>query len=138
MRDVLSSMGRAVRPGTVRHTFGEWGERQAAVFLRSRGYDIIAKNYRTRWGEIDLIAWRRSSDGRVLVFVEVKTRRSGGGSAERAHDGQKMARIMRTARLYCREESISMDHTPIGFEHVSVYAKDMKCTPDIHHYEVII
>ena len=48
---------------------GIFGESQAARFLKSRGYRIIKKNYRTRFGEIDIIA----RDGNVLVFVEVKT-----------------------------------------------------------------
>lgn len=49
---------------------GRRGEMEAAAFLRRKGYDILSANYRTRLGEIDLIA----SDGVFLVFAEVKTR----------------------------------------------------------------
>ena len=51
---------------------GRWAERQAAWHLRGRGLKLIARNYACRFGEIDLIM----SDGGVLVFVEVKRRRS--------------------------------------------------------------
>src|SRR5438876_11445110 len=63
-----------------RSVLGEEGERAAARFLEARGYRILERNYRTRRGEIDLIA----EDGRVLVFVEVKVRldaRCGGPAA---------------------------------------------------------
>ena len=51
---------------------GDRGERLAARYLRRHGYRIIARRYRTRMGEIDLIA----RQGEWLVFIEVKTRRS--------------------------------------------------------------
>jgi len=52
---------------------GEWGERLAAVYLRAKGYRVLARRWRAgRLGEIDLIALR----GGTLVFVEVRTRSS--------------------------------------------------------------
>jgi putative endonuclease len=53
-----------------RRELGFHGERLAADHLRSRGYVVLARNVRTRHGEIDLIAF----DGRALIFAEVKTR----------------------------------------------------------------
>lgn len=50
------------------------GEMRAAQYLRRKGYSIWAANYRTKAGEIDIIAM----DGDTLCFVEVKTRREGG------------------------------------------------------------
>ena len=50
---------------------GAAGEKAAAKYLRRRGYRIVARNYRCRGGEIDLIAL----DADTIVFVEVKTRR---------------------------------------------------------------
>ena len=55
-----------------RRALGRLGERLAAAHLQRLGFAIVARNVRTRHGEIDLIAF----DGEVLVFVEVKTRRS--------------------------------------------------------------
>ena len=49
--------------------FGSWGESVAEEYLKSRGFEILMKNYRAERGEIDLIA----RDGNCVVFVEVKT-----------------------------------------------------------------
>ncbi len=51
---------------------GEKGEELAVRFLKKKGYKIIKQNYKTRIGEIDIIA----RDGNALVFIEVKTRES--------------------------------------------------------------
>ena len=55
-----------------RQQFGEAGEALAARLLRKKGYKIVATNYRTQLGEIDIIA----RDGDTLVFIEVKARPS--------------------------------------------------------------
>lgn len=58
---------------TSKRRFGDEGEAEAAAFLARRGFRVLARNVRVpRVGEIDLIAL----DGRTLVFVEVKARRS--------------------------------------------------------------
>jgi len=56
----------------VRHTAGAAGEDIAAAHFERLGFDILARNHRTRFGELDLVAY----DGHTLVFAEVKTRRS--------------------------------------------------------------
>ncbi len=84
--------------GTVSNrTRGADGERIAAQYLESRGYRILEYNYRTRMGEIDLIA----KDGVTLVFVEVKARTNDrfGGPAE-AITKAKQARVARLAQQY--------------------------------------
>src|ERR1700742_1095900 len=53
---------------------GRAGERLAAAHLVRLGYEIVERNYRTRWGELDIVA----RAGRTLAFCEVKTRRAGG------------------------------------------------------------
>jgi putative endonuclease len=63
--------GRPASPGVdPRRTLGRLGEDLAAAHLRALGFATLARNVRTRHGEIDLIVF----DGRVLAFVEVKTR----------------------------------------------------------------
>lgn len=52
--------------------FGNWGEEKALNFLRKKGYRVIARNYSTRFGELDIVARK----GQTLVFCEVKTRRT--------------------------------------------------------------
>ncbi len=73
-----------------RITLGKQGEELACRELQRRGYAILARRYRTRFGEIDIIA----RDGPALVFVEVKTRTSTAfGSAAEAVTGRKQAKI---------------------------------------------
>lgn len=55
---------------TRRSLFGKWGEDKAAEYLTKQGYAIIERNYRCRFGEIDIIAVKEGA----LTFVEVKTR----------------------------------------------------------------
>jgi putative endonuclease len=54
-----------------RPQLGRLGEQLAAEHLIRRGFRIVERNYRTRWGELDIVAF----DGRTLAFCEVKTRR---------------------------------------------------------------
>jgi putative endonuclease len=78
-------------------TTGARAEALAADYLTRQGLAIGARNFRTRFGEIDLIA----RDGRTLVFVEVRMRRSGrfGGAAE-SITARKRDRIVAAARGY--------------------------------------
>ena len=55
-----------------RHCLGRLGEDFAVEHLLRRGYEIVERNYRTRWGELDVVA----RDGDALVFCEVKARRA--------------------------------------------------------------
>ena len=57
--------------GDPRPQLGRLGEQLAAEHLIRRGFQIVERNYRTRWGELDIVAY----DGRTLAFCEVKTRR---------------------------------------------------------------
>jgi putative endonuclease len=57
-------------PGDPRRTLGSLGESLAARHLEARGYEVIDRNFRTRYGELDLVA----RDRRSLVFCEIKTR----------------------------------------------------------------
>ena len=76
---------------------GERGEEAAARHLLSLGYIILERRFRTRAGEIDLVA----RDGDTLVFVEVKARTSlACGRPAEAVDGRKRGRIVRAASLY--------------------------------------
>jgi putative endonuclease len=85
----------------VRHHLGAAGERLAAQHLERRGFRILERNYRTRWGELDIVAF----DGRVLAFCEVKTRRAGGsrGSAMEALGYRKQARVRKMAGCWLIE-----------------------------------
>lgn len=83
-----------------RQQYGRQGEAKAARFLKKKGYAVIQQNYRTKTGEIDIIA----KDGDTLVFVEVKSRQSDAyGSAKASITRDKQARITRTALYYMKE-----------------------------------
>jgi putative endonuclease len=88
-----------------KQSIGRRGERLAARHLRRLGYRILARNYHSGAGEIDLIALdrstRRSLGGETLVFVEVKTRSSDRYTApESAVDARKRRTIEKVAGHY--------------------------------------
>jgi putative endonuclease len=86
-----------------RRRFGDLGEATAARALERQGIRIVARNARTRYGEIDLIG--RDSGG--YVFVEVKTRRPDSFvSAAEAVDGRKLARLHALALAWASERRI--------------------------------
>lgn len=76
---------------------GEQAEALAADFLRGKGLRITAKNYRSRYGEIDLIA----REGATVVFVEVRSRASEAyGGAAASITASKREKLLKTARHY--------------------------------------
>ena len=82
---------------TPAQTAGSSGEDEAARLLARHGLEIVARNYRTRLGEIDLVA----RDGATLVFVEVRQRASGGfGGALESITAAKRRRLVAAARHY--------------------------------------
>lgn len=83
-----------------RQQLGQAGEDAAARHLARQGMQVIARNWRCRYGEIDIIA----RDGSVLVFCEVKTRRGiGFGAPLAAVTPRKVARIRRLIALWLVE-----------------------------------
>lgn len=110
---------------------GAWGEVQAVDFLRKKGYAILATNYRTRLGEMDIIA----KDRQYLVFVEVKLRKSDAyGAAREFVDARKQEKLRSTALLWLSENETSLQPR---FDVIEVYAPDGEKTtrPIIHHLE---
>jgi putative endonuclease len=86
--------GRERPAADPRRVFGRYGEEAAAAHLRRKGLRILARNVRTAFGEIDLVAL----DGVVVVFVEVKARRSASGLE--AVDIRKQRRLARLALAF--------------------------------------
>jgi putative endonuclease len=82
---------------TAAQAAGSGGEDDAAQYLARHGLRLIARNYRTRLGEIDLIGW----DGPELVFVEVRLRKDDRfGGALASITPRKRSRIITAARQY--------------------------------------
>ncbi|MBW8171624.1 YraN family protein [Ornithinimicrobium sp. Arc0846-15] len=82
---------------------GDHGEEIAANLASEWGWQVIERNWRCQWGEIDLIA----RDGLTLVIVEVKTRRSARfGAPVEAVTRAKLGRLRRLAWAYAREHEV--------------------------------
>ena len=100
-----------------RQTLGRKGEELARRFLEKKGFVILEQNYRTRSGEIDLIA----QEGKTLVFVEVKTRSSRRyGHPFEAVTARKRAQLTKVALEYLSRNSLY--DQPARFDVVSVLA----------------
>lgn len=110
---------------------GAWGEALAAKYLQKKRYKIVATNYRSRFGEIDLIV----ADRKYLVFVEVKLRKSDQFAAACEYvDRHKQERIRTTAALYLSAFPTQLQPR---FDVIEIYAPQGTDTlhPEIHHLE---
>ncbi len=104
-----------------KRTVGNEKEQIAAEYLKAAGYVILASNFFSRHGEIDLIAL----DKEVLVFVEVKFRRDLiSGSPFEAVDLRKTRNITKAARYYMYKHQISED-TPCRFDVVGIVGDEI-------------
>jgi putative endonuclease len=99
-----------------RIVFGKTGEDLACQELERRGYAILARRYRTRHGELDIIA----RDGRTVVFVEVKARHDAafGGAAD-AVDALKRRRLTHLAFEYVARHRLT--DCPCRFDVVAIH-----------------
>ena len=98
--------------------FGQKAERMAVRFLKKRGYKIVARNHRTRSGEIDIIA----REGDTLVFIEVKARTSNRfGSAKAAVTLHKQRQISKVALGYLK--ATEQSHVKARFDVVTVTSR---------------
>lgn len=89
-------------------------EEAAARYLQAAGLKLVARNYRSRRGEIDLIA----RDGGTLVFVEVRYRRSSRfGSAGASVDARKQQKLLATAHSYLQQKKLDC---PCRFDVVAI------------------
>lgn len=115
--------------GILRRLFGDAGERAAARFLRSQGLRIVARQFRTPWGELDLICM----DGQTLVFVEVKTRRGASHrEAAEAVDATKQQHLTRAALYFLKRHGLLEQRT--RFDVVTIVWPDDAQPPDIRHF----
>jgi len=104
---------------------GDRGEHAAAQFLRRKGLRVITRGYRTRHGEIDLIA----REGEILVFVEVKSRRR--GVPAEAVTPEKQRRITLAALHFLRKHQLLDIRS--RFDIVAIVWPDKRGRPQIEH-----
>ena len=110
---------------------GAWGEALAAQYLQKKRYRLIATNYRSRFGEIDLIVANR----KYLVFVEVKLRKSDSfAQAMEYVDRNKQEKLRTTAEIYLSQNPTELQPR---FDVIEIYAPQGTETlrPQIRHME---
>ena len=88
---------------------GQLGEKLAVKFLKEKDYEIICKNFKSKQGEIDIIA---KDEMGVIIFIEVKTRTSlEYGNPSEAVDKNKKEHIVKTAGYYLYKNNIKEANT---------------------------
>jgi len=110
---------------------GRFGEAAVAAYLREKGRRIVAANYRSRFGEIDLIV----QDGEFLCFVEVKLRKSGRFAEAREFvTASKQEKLRITADIYLSEQPSELQPR---FDVAEVYAPQgiQTVKPEIRYWE---
>lgn len=118
-----------VRRGILNRLLGDRGERAAAKYLKQQGYRILARQSRSRIGEIDLIAL----DGQTIVFVEVKTRTSlTAGHPAEAITAAKCRQLTRTALAWLKRRN--MVDCSSRFDVIAITWQEGK-RPVIEHYK---
>lgn len=93
---------------------GAVGEKYAAKYLSDKGFSIVCKNFRTRYGEIDIIA----ANDEYLLFVEVKSRSGNFSSAREAVTVQKQKKLIMTALMYLEQNKCELQPR---FDVIEVY-----------------
>ena len=97
---------------------GRWGEAKAAEFFRKKKYQIVGANFRSRFGEIDLIAENKKQ----VLFVEVKVRKNKDfGLACEFVTPSKRKKIKTTANVWLSQYPTKKD---IRFDVIEIYAPD--------------
>lgn len=109
-------------------TLGERGENVAAKFLTNAGYKILQRNFRSKVGEIDIVA----RQGRTLVFVEVKTRTDDQVRPEDQVNAEKQHQVTKAADVYLSR--FGMPQPPARFDVIAILWPDGR-EPIIRHHE---
>lgn len=118
-----------LKRGILNRLLGDRGERAAAKYLKQQGYRILARQSRSRIGEIDLIAL----DGQTIVFVEVKTRSSqAAGHPAEAVTAGKRRQLTRTALAWLKRRNLL--HCPARFDVIAITWHEGQ-SPVIEHFQ---
>jgi len=111
-------------------SLGDRGEDAAAKFLKRHGFHILARSLDSPLGELDIVA----VDGRTVVFVEVKTRRSDdAGRPSEAIDQRKEQRMTQAALGYLKSNRL-LEYSA-RFDVVAITWPDDARTPTIEHFK---
>ena len=115
---------------TPRGRLGRWGEEHARRYLEGKGYTVSETNYRSRWGEVDIV----SRLGEELVFVEVKTRRGiAFGTPEESLTAAKSQRLIATAQDYLQKNGLEQSRWRIDL--ISIHLDETGKLLEVNHLE---
>jgi putative endonuclease len=113
---------------------GKWGEDTAVHFLEKKGYSIIARNYHTPFGEIDIIAEEKDQGETYIVFVEVKTRTTDRyGNPEDGITSRKRNHLMAAIDQFFQENPDIENSWQIDVIAIRKLRQDNE--PDIQHFK---
>jgi len=109
---------------------GDWGETYAVKYLEGKGYQILARNVRTPYGEIDIVAKELDQ----IIFVEVKTRTSRQfGYPEDAITESKITHLIESAEFYLQEHpDINVDWR---IDVIAIQVDQQRNSPTLAHFE---
>ena len=108
---------------------GKWGEDLALEFLKKKGYRQVARNFRSRFGEIDLIV----KNSEYIVFTEVKVRKNAGfAHACEFVSHTKQGKIRTTANLWLSSRKTKLQPR---FDVIEIYAQNENSVPELNHIE---
>jgi putative endonuclease len=113
-----------------RHLLGRAAEQLAAEHLARLGYEIVARNHRTRFGEIDIVAL----DGDTLVFAEVKARRGTGDAWDNLH-ARKQQQVRKMAAAFLAEVTDRPTSKELRFDAIGVTADPAGRLVSLDHLE---
>src|ERR1700750_643454 len=114
-----------------RHTRGRQGEEHAARHFEALGFQVLARNHRTRYGELDLVAY----DGETLVFAEVKTRLAGSGEPFDKLDARKRSQVRRIALAWLTETLDRPFGARLRFDGVAILVDGTGALVQLDHVE---
>ncbi|MBQ8903120.1 MAG: YraN family protein [Oscillospiraceae bacterium] len=115
-----------------KHIRGRFGEDYTADYLINKGLEIIARNFRRKGGELDIVAL----DGRMLVVVEVKARKF--GSITDGLDAMtvtKRRNIIRTAQRFIDETAVDFDEMRFDVAELTLTTEKVPQVLDFSYYE---
>ena len=129
---ILDSLARRLHDSTLRsRQIGELGEQYAAAWLESQGWRTLDRNWHCRYGELDIVS---RDDTGIIVFVEVKTRRTlRYGTPQEAVTSSKQINLRHAAVQWLSDSDHRTPHNGVRFDVVTVIVRDGK--PLVHHIE---
>ena len=110
---------------------GKWGEGIALEYLKSKDYSVLTTGFRSRFGEIDIIAKSKE----YIVFIEVKTRKNARFAHAREYVGKvKQKKMIMTANFWLMKRPVKLQPR---FDVIEIYAEhgEQTISPVINHIE---